>query len=522
RPLRLVSVVAGALSIFGILVYVGLPLDGVLEGAVHRTTYTDAATNTVGTKSSFLLFHTTAVNPAPGWSNYNYSGLESKPASPPGCDAKGSTTPCVSGGWTEYRNLVRTMAGLGRDAKFGCGRSMWEYDKDRVSGYGTPMALMMLPYFTDGCIGSQEGLYFESSTTVPYHFFMQAELSASGSGPQRDVVYPGFDIDAGVRHLQLLGVKYYLASSSTAVNAASTQPDLTEVAVSGAWHVYEVADAATVTPLEVQPVVAEGMGESQDDWLPTASAWFLDGSDLDVPVSDSGPKEWKRVQAKPVPTDWRRSVIWARSQLGLTGAIDQVPKLPRVKLPSNRVSHIEMGRDTISFDVSRPGVPVLVKTSYFPNWEASGADGPYRVTPNLMVVIPHSKHVSLHYGRTPVDLLGAGMTVLGLVALIFLVRQPPIAVPADRQGRVSRWLDEVITIPPLEKAPRRRHRSPDDPDGDGMVDHPADDVPAPFDHMPAPFDDISTPVDRPAPTLDGLAPSLDDVPAPLPPADEES
>ena len=92
-----------------------------------------------------------------------------------------------SGGWPEYHAVVDTMAALGKDPKHGCGRAMWEYDKDRVEGYGTPMALMLLPYFTDGCIGSQEGLYFESSTTVPYHFLMQSELSAQGSTPQRDL-----------------------------------------------------------------------------------------------------------------------------------------------------------------------------------------------------------------------------------------------------------------------------------------------------------------------------------------------
>ena len=32
------------------------------------------------------------------------------------------------------------------------------------------------------------------------------------------------------------------------------------------------------------------------------------------------------------------------------------------------VDDIEMGTDTISFSVSKPGVPILVKTSYFPNW----------------------------------------------------------------------------------------------------------------------------------------------------------
>ena len=35
-------------------------------------------------------------------------------------------------------------------------------------------------------------------------------------------------------------------------------------------------------------------------------------------------------------------------------------------------------------------MPVVVKTSYFPNWEVQGAEGPYRLAPNLMVVVPTS------------------------------------------------------------------------------------------------------------------------------------
>ena len=67
------------------------------------------------------------------------------------------------------------------------------------------MALMLLPYWTDGCIGSMEGLYFESSATVPYHFLSAAELSKAPSNPMRDLPYPTMNVADGVRHLQLLG-----------------------------------------------------------------------------------------------------------------------------------------------------------------------------------------------------------------------------------------------------------------------------------------------------------------------------
>ena len=55
---------------------------------------------------------------------------------------------------------------------------MWEYEKE-LDRYGTPMALMLLPYWTDGCIGSMEGLYFEASATTPFHFLTQVELSTA-------------------------------------------------------------------------------------------------------------------------------------------------------------------------------------------------------------------------------------------------------------------------------------------------------------------------------------------------------
>ena len=60
--------------------------------------------------------------------------------------------------------MVATMDEVGQ--QFGCGRALWEYQSERLGSYGTPMAPMLLPYWTDGCIGSMEGLYFEASATT--------------------------------------------------------------------------------------------------------------------------------------------------------------------------------------------------------------------------------------------------------------------------------------------------------------------------------------------------------------------
>ena len=92
------------------------------------------------------------------WANWNFTGYEGKPYYP------------------EYYAVVKTMAKVGQD--HGCGRAMWEYSSD-LNNYGTPMALMLLPFWTNECIGSMEGLYFEASATTPYHFLNQSELSTS-------------------------------------------------------------------------------------------------------------------------------------------------------------------------------------------------------------------------------------------------------------------------------------------------------------------------------------------------------
>jgi hypothetical protein len=87
------------------------------------------------------------------------------------------------------------------------------------------------------------------------------------------------------------------------------------------------------------------------------------------------------------------------------------------------VSDVEIGDDTVSFSVDKIGVPVLVRVSYFPNWQVSGADGPYRVAPNMMVVVPTSTEVSMHFQASFVDRFAYLLTILGFVGLFVMWRR---------------------------------------------------------------------------------------------------
>ena len=77
----------------------------------------------------------------------------------------------------------------------------------------------------------------------------------------------------------------------------------------------------------------------------------------------------------------------------------------------------------MSFSVDKIGVPILVRVSYFPNWEVSGADGPYRVAPNMMVVIPTSQEVSMNFKPSLIDRLAYLLSALGILAVLLMWRQ---------------------------------------------------------------------------------------------------
>jgi hypothetical protein len=94
-----------------------------------------------------------------------------------------------------------------------------------------------------------------------------------------------------------------------------------------------------------------------------------------------------------------------------------------VELDEVTVSNLDIGQQSVSFDVDRIGVPVLVRVSYFPNWNVSGAEGPYRVAPNMMVVIPTSTSVSMSFEPSIVDRFAYLLTVIGIGVTIVIFRR---------------------------------------------------------------------------------------------------
>ena len=282
------------------------------------------------------------------------------------------------------------MAELGETN--GCGRVTWENNEENGQ-YGTTMALMLLPHWTDGCMSSMEGLFFEASGTTPYHFLTTAAMSKQSSNPVRELRYVNNDAAVGVDHLQDLGVRYTMVRTPEAKREAAAQPELELVATSGPWEIYEVADSEIVVPLDVQPVVVNRRdGDQRERNLELGTSWFQQPEEWAAIPADDGPEDWQRIDVVvdetrlvPDPSRTGEDVDTRGKQVDIV-----VPEQPieAVELPPVEVTDVQMGEQELSFRVDEVGVPVLVKVSYFPNWQVDGAEGPYRIAPNLMVVVP--------------------------------------------------------------------------------------------------------------------------------------
>jgi hypothetical protein len=313
---------------------------------------------------------------------------------------------------------------------------------------------MLLPYWTKGCIGSMDGIYFESSATLPHHWITAALVSAPGraateqlreysgpTNPQRNLPYPNFDLPRGIANMRMSGTRYFIAVTDETKRVAESLPsDLTAVGFSGPYVIYRISGSELVTAATVEPVVVTGIGSSQSSgWLDVEMARVITPSTVPEVLVASGPKTWRRIRAsvKHLP---------GVQMFGSGVSMDSVPhrSVPRVV-----ISNIQQSNVDISFDVDRVGVPVIVHTSFHPNWSAKGAGDPVRMIPNFMVVVPTSGHVHLHYGYGRADQLGWTLTFIGVIALVL-----PVVIRLVRPGSRRRRAPVDCGTTPLEPAER--------------------------------------------------------------------
>jgi hypothetical protein len=336
-----------------------------------------------------VLGAATGVTYVDGWSVWNYEGYESKET------------------WPEYQALMAELDTLPS------GRVQWEANSE-LNQYGTPMSPMLIPYWTEGSLASMEGLYFESSLTTPFHFINHSEMSYRPSNPIPGLQYHTFDMERGLRHMDAYGVRYYVSFTPEAAEKANGIDGFEELAVSGPFHIFELPETDLVVPATHLPAVYEAPqrglfaalvgsptvtgadGEPLPSFHEMALDWYEDIDNMDRWVVAGGPEDWPRIESLEERPDTELTV------------------------PEDPVSDIVVEDHRITFSTEAVGVPHMVKVSYFPNWTATGAEGPWRATPSLMVVVPTTNEVVIEFRDTWAETLGKLLSLGGVGAFAAL------------------------------------------------------------------------------------------------------
>ncbi len=391
---RLVGSIAGVVAVVllatepnvpnGVALAVGLAVVGALLLSLLWLKPVDSKTFlAIGGAGILALGAVAGITIMNGWARWNYSGYEGKPR------------------WPEYQALMATAAN-----ELEPGRIHWEYDKT-MNDFGSPMALMLFPYWTDQDLESTEGLFFESSLSTPFHFLNQAEMSVNPSSPIPGLDYHRFDFERGIPHLQMFGVRYYVTYTPEAKVEADKWPELTELTATGPFTFYEVADAPLIEAASFQPAVYEGphnslvarlggvVGIGPGDQMATFEEvsldWYGSMDLLDRWITTDGPSDWPRI------TD--------------LGQLQEMDSLPGGEAT---ITDVVIEDDLISFHTDAVGVPHLVKVSYFPNWRATGAEGPFHAGPSFMIVVPTEEQVTLEFANSGIENIGWLLTIVGL------------------------------------------------------------------------------------------------------------
>jgi hypothetical protein len=264
---------------------------------------------------------------------------------------------------------------------------------------------------------TMEGLLIESSLNAPFHFINQAETSETATKAVPGVDYPdGFDFPTGLAHLRLYGVRYYVAYDACHQDPedkrwrrcadlgmqdqemqAAAAAGLPEVKRSGRFTIYQVGTGNLVEVPRFRPVLFD-----HPDWRANALAWYSNPSWLQTPLVFA---------SKDDPA--------ARAAFAGSGK-QPLASLPRERLgrPGELAATTSRTGDVVSFTTDRVGEPHIVKVSWFPNWRAEGAHGPWLLSPGLMVVVPTQAEVRLVYRDTPIELAGKALTVVGIGVLL--------------------------------------------------------------------------------------------------------
>lgn len=301
------------------------------------------------------------------WADWNYTGLEAKEQ------------------WPAFRDVAAHLRGTVADPRIAV-----EYSAEHEKA-GSIRLYEALPFFSGR--STLEGVYNQASLQTHFVYYLASELGATSPNPFKKREYSRFDTEAAMAHLRLFNVSDVVALSPQLVSSLAARPDARETARFPPYVVFHLSGPA---PRYVEPLAYAPVRSSPRGWREKAWRWFT------------------RQPLSPAPlvfTDDPRFEIVDK---------DERRPPPAVPLPGGVDVQETVEPESLTLRTNRVGHPLLVKISFHPRWRAEGADGPYLVSPALMLVVPREPTVRLVYARNWADHVGLALSV---AAVLFALAQ---------------------------------------------------------------------------------------------------
>ena len=315
------------------------------------------------------------------WIDWNYSGLEAKEL------------------WPAWSALNARLRAAPDDARVAVEYGPVHERAGSIRMYET------LPFYSGRA--TLEGVYNQAATTTHPIYYLASELFARSPNPFRSRRYSSFDPESALPRLRLFDVSQIVAVSPELESALDTRPDVVLEASLPPYALYRLRDPG---PGYVEPLAFAPVRALPAEWRDASYRWM---------------------SRKPA----NRALFVFTDDARFGPAADTWAPPPERPLPDDAQVQARVEPEAVHITTSRPGHPLLVKISYHPRWRAEGADGPYLVSPGLMLVVPRRSEVRLTYAaRTWADRAGWSLFLAALALGAGLagrsLRKPRSAVPA--------------------------------------------------------------------------------------------
>jgi len=304
------------------------------------------------------IFLIKSINVAPGWFKWNYTGIENKP---------------FGDRFYEMINYIKNLPGNDR--------IVYEHSTMQEN-FGTNRTFESLYYFTKK--PTHEGLYIQSSSTSPFIYYMQSELSEISTHVIVGNEYSDFneDFKRMVSHLETFNVRYYLAVSDEVKDRLSRSIKFKKLKE---FHPYAIFEFVENENNYVELVNVSGVSNSLD-WKSFSYDKFIN--------------EPQNTYIEADTYDYNENKNCSEANIEVKSFRD----------------------DYIAFKTDALGCPHLIKISYFPKWKVVGAFKIYKATPNFMLVYPEKEYVELKYQNLFIDNICITLSIIGWIYILFQKR----------------------------------------------------------------------------------------------------